>query len=221
MTVGAVAVFGSQKKPGNTDASQTRHPPSSAPSDGQPKGEENMKRLTTMLSAFALVLALALPSWAQVRELPKQTVTVTGTVETIDKSRRAVNIKTADGKFVALDVPASAKRFDELKVGDKVGVSYNNNVMVRLKPAGEAAVDTADTSSTMGKEARPGGTASTVRTMTATIADIDKGTSSMTFVGPNGWKYSRRVVDPKVFDQVKVGDKVDITWSTEVNFAVQ
>ena len=24
-----------------------------------------------------------------------------------------------------------------------------------------------------------------------------------------------------VFDQVKTGDKVDITWSTEVNFAVQ
>jgi len=43
----------------------------------------------------------------------------------------------------------------------------------------------------------------------------------MTFVGPNAWKYSRRVVDPTVFDQVKVGDKVDITWSTEVNFAVQ
>jgi len=180
-----------------------------------------MKRVTTMLSAFAMVLAIALPGWAQVKALPQQTVTVTGTVETIDKSRRAVNIKTADGKFVAVEVPASAKRFDELKVGDKVGVTYNNNVMVRLKSPGEAAVDTANTASTMGKEARPGGTAAMVRTMTATIADIDKGTSSMTFVGPNAWKYSRRVVDPTVFDQVKVGDKVDITWSTEVNFAVQ
>jgi hypothetical protein len=174
-----------------------------------------------MLSAFAVILALPLLSWAQVKELPKQTVTVTGTVETIDKSRRAVNIKTADGKFVALDVPASAKRFDELKVGDKVGATYNNNAFVKLKPSGEAAVDSADTSTTMGKEARPGGTASTVRTMTATIGDIDKSASSMTFVGPNGWKYSRRIVDPMVFDQVKVGDRVDITWNTEVNFAVQ
>ena len=180
-----------------------------------------MKRVMTILSVFAVVLAVALPSWAQVKELPKQTVTVTGTVETIDKSRRAVNIKTADGKFVALDVPASAKRFDELKVGDKVGVTYNNNVLVRLKPAGEAAVDSADTASTMGKEMKPGGTALTVRTMTATITELDKAASSITVTGPNGWKYSRRVVDPKVFDQVKVGDKVDITWSTEVNFAVQ
>ena len=180
-----------------------------------------MKRRTTMLSAFAVVLAFALPSWAQVKELPKQTVTVAGTVETIDNSRRAVNVKTADGKFVAVDVPASAKRFDELKVGDKVKVTYNNNVLVRLKPAGEAAVDTADTASSMGKEARPGGVAAMERTMTATIADIDKSKSSMTFVGPNGWKYSRRVVDPKVFDQVKVGDKVDITWSTDVTIAVE
>ena len=180
-----------------------------------------MKRATTMLGAFAVGLALALPSWAQVKELPKQTITVAGTVETIDNNRHLLQIKTADGKFVALDVPASAKRFDELKVGDKVGVTYNNNVLVRLKPAGEAAVDSADTASTMGKEMKPGGTAMTVRTMTATITELDKGASSITVTGPNGWKYSRRVVDPTVFDQVKVGDKVDITWSTEVNFAVQ
>ncbi len=180
-----------------------------------------MKRGTTMLSAFAVALALALPSWAQIKELPKQTVTVAGTVETIDKNIRAVNIKTADGKFVAVDVPASATRFNELKVGDKLKVTYNNNVYARLKPAGEAAVDTAATASNMGKEARPGGVAAMVRTMTATINDIDKSASSMTFVGPNGWKYSRRIVDPKVFDQVKVGDRVDITWSTDVTFVVE
>ena len=180
-----------------------------------------MKRGMMLLSSFAMALAFALPSWAQIKELPKQTVTVAGTVETIDKTRRAVNIRTADGKFVALDVPAGAKRFDELKVGDKVKVTYNNNVFVRLKPPGEAAVDEAATASTMGKEARPGGEAAMMRTMTATISEIDKGASSMTFVGPNSWKYSRRIVDPNVFNQVKVGDKVDITWSTDVTFAVE
>ena len=180
-----------------------------------------MKRRTTMLSAFAVALAFALPGWAQIQELPKQTVTVAGTVETIDTNRRAVNIKTADGKFVAVEVPTGAKRFDELKVGDKVKVTYNNNVYARLKPAGEAAVDTAATASNMGKEVRPGGAAAMVRTMTATIDGIDKSASSMTFVGPNGWKYSRRIVDPMVFDQVKVGDKVDITWNTDVTISVE
>ena len=180
-----------------------------------------MKRVTAILTTSGLALALSLPGWAQVKELPKQTVTVKGTVETIDHSKRAVNIKTADGKFVSLDVPESATRFDEVKVGDKVSATYNNNVFVRLKPPGEADVDTASGSSTMGQEARPGGTASLQRTMTATISAIDKSASSMTFVGPNGWKYSRRVVDPKVFDQVKVGDKVDITWNTDVTISVE
>ena len=180
-----------------------------------------MKRGTMMLSAFAVVWVLALPSWAQVRQLPTQTITVEGTIETIDKSKRAMNIKTADGKFVAVDVPAGVKRFDQLKVGDKLRATYNNNVFVRLKPASEAAVDTADTASSMGQGTRPGGAAAMVRTMTASIVDIDRGASSITFVGPNGWKYSRRVVDPTVFDQVKVGDRVDITWNTDLTVSVE
>ena len=87
-----------------------------------------MKRGTMMLSAFAVVLALALPCWAQVRELPTQTTTISGTIETIDQSKRVLNIKTGDGKFVALSVPDSVTRFNELKVGDKVKATYNNNV---------------------------------------------------------------------------------------------
>ena len=125
-----------------------------------------MKRGNVTLSAVGLVLALSMPSWAQQlqRTLPTQTVTLSGTVETIDRGKRVVNIKTPDGKFETVDVPPGAKRFDELKVGDKV---------------------------------------------------------SITFTGPNGWKYSRRVVDPTVLDKVKVGDQVDITWDTNVTVAVQ
>jgi hypothetical protein len=37
---------------------------------------------------------------------------------------------------------------------------------------------------------------------------------------PDGWKYSRHIVDPTVLDRVKVGDKVDITWNTDVTVAV-
>ena len=57
--------------------------------------------------------------------------------------------------------------------------------------------------------------------MTAHVDSIDKNTSSMIFVGPNGWKYSRHVVDPTVFEKVKVGDSVDITWNTDVTISVQ
>jgi hypothetical protein len=177
-----------------------------------------MKRETAMLTTFALVLALALPCWAQVRELPTQTTTISGTIETIDQSKRAMNIKTADGKFVAFNVPESVQRFNQLKVGDKIKATYNNNVLVRLKPAGEAAVDAADTGSA---RSQTSGTQVMVRRMTASIVAVDKGASSISFEGPNGWKYSRRVVDPTVFDQVKVGDRVDITWITDLTVSVE
>ena len=56
--------------------------------------------------------------------------------------------------------------------------------------------------------------------MTATITALDKSASSISFAGPNNFKYTRRVVDPTVFDKVKVGDKVDITWNTDITVTV-
>ena len=44
----------------------------------------------------------------------------------------------------------------ELKVGDKLKVTYNNNVYARLKPAGEAAVDAAQWPPTWEKKRGPG-----------------------------------------------------------------
>jgi len=180
-----------------------------------------MKRVTTILSASGLVLALCLPSWAQSKDLPTHTVTLSGTVETIDHGKRVVTIKTADGVYETIDVPTSAKRFDELKVGDKVSVTYNNNVSAQPHPSGAPDIDTASNTSTMGKEERPGGTTAVQRTITATIQSVDKNASAVTFIGPNGWKYSRHVVDPAIFDKVKVGDKVDITWNTDLKVTVQ
>ncbi len=135
-----------------------------------------MKRGNVILSAVGLVLALSVPSWAQLqRTAPTQTVTLSGTVETIDHQKRVVNIKTPDGKFETIDVPPAAKRFDELKVGDKVSITYNNTVSARLKPPGEAPVNTATGTSTAGQGERPGGTAAVERTMTVTVSAIDKG----------------------------------------------
>ena len=180
-----------------------------------------MKRVNTILSAFSLmILASSLPSWAQVRQ-QTQTITLSGTVEAVDQSPRTVHLKTDDGRFETIEVPKSAKRFDELKVGDKVAITYNNTVTARLKPPGEAPVAANVQGSNMGQSTEPGGKEAVHRTITATISAIDKNISVISFVGPNGWKYSRRVVDPTILEKVKVGDMVDITWDTDLTVAVQ
>ena len=51
------------------------------------------------------------------------------------------------------------------------------------------------------------------RTITAKITAIDQAVPSIAFTGPNGWNYSTRVEDKNALAKVKVGDRVDITWT--------
>jgi hypothetical protein len=150
-----------------------------------------------------------------VKSIPGDLVVKTATVEAIDHNTREVTIKEPDGTYTTITVPKTVTRFDELKVGDTITARYYENVVLRVKLPGEKDVD-----STAGAEtrtaARPGGTVAEQRTITATITQIDRQVPSITFSGPNNWKYSSRVEDRKALDTVKVGDKVDITWTQAV-----
>ena len=166
------------------------------------------------LAAFPLfVLALASVAPAQVKEIPGDTVTLSGTVEAIDHTGRALTLKNQTGELVTLDVAAEAKRFPEIKVGDKVTARYYDNVTVRLKKPDEASVHTSSAAATPGQGAKPGATVASQRTMTAVVEAIDPSVPSISFKGPQGWKYSRKVLDKNVLKQVKVGDRVDFTWT--------
>ena len=179
------------------------------------------KRLVSVFPLVVLALALAAAAPAQVKQIPGDTVTVSGTVESIDNTSRVLTLKSdQDGEFVTVDVPAEARRFDEIKVGDKVTARYYDNVTVRLKKPGEKAVNAGETAVTPGSGAKPGATVAAQRTMTATIEAIDPKVPSITFKGPKGWKYSRRVQDKNVLKQVKVGDQVDFTWTEAVTVEV-
>jgi Cu/Ag efflux protein CusF len=180
-----------------------------------------MKRTTAVFAWVVLALALAANAPAQVKEVPGDTVTVSGTVEAIDHTSRVLTLKKDEGgEFETVDVPAGAKRFDEIKVGDKVTARYYDNVTVRLKKPGEAPVNAAEAAVTPGTGAKPGATLAAQRTMTAVIEAIDPKVPSITFKGPKGWKYSRRVQDKNVLKQVKVGDQVDFTWTEAVTIEV-
>jgi hypothetical protein len=175
-----------------------------------------MKGAIAAFSFLVLGLGLAAGATAQIKEMAGDTVTVSGTVEAIDHSSRVLTLKNEKGDFVTVDVPADVKRFAEIKVGDKITARYYDNVTVRLKKPGEAAVNTAAAAATPGSGAKPGKTVATQRTMTAVIEAIDPKVPSITFKGPQGWKYSRRVLDKDVLKQVKVGDQVDFTWTEAV-----
>jgi hypothetical protein len=164
---------------------------------------------------FGTVMAMALSVGAplpQTKTITGEEKTVSATVEAIDASNRSVTVKKADGTYDSFYVPSGIKRFDTLKIGDTVKARYYENVVLTVKRPGEASTDTSKAAVTRASD-RPAGTAAHQRVITATITQIDMKVPSITFTGPNNWKYSTRVEDKVALSKVKVGDKVDITWT--------
>jgi hypothetical protein len=58
-------------------------------------------------------------------------------------------------------------------------------------------------------------------TVTASLAAQTKTITGITFTGPRDWTYSTRVEDKAALAKVKVGDKVDITWTDAVMVTVE
>jgi hypothetical protein len=166
-----------------------------------------------------MLLSAPTMSAAQTREAERQ-VTVEGTVEAVDHTNRTVTLRLKDGKVVTLDVPTTAMRFDQVKVGDPVMPSYFDRVSLRLKPAGEPPVDRTDEPTTVGNPGSlPGATKVRQRVTTVTITGWDPVTKVVSFTGPTGTAYSRALLDttdPKIVEGLKVGDRVDVTRTEAV-----
>jgi Cu/Ag efflux protein CusF len=180
-----------------------------------------MKRFVVGVSAVAVLASTAHIAMAQSRTITSEMRTETGIVEAVEAQTRTITLKKPDGTFVSTVAGPEIKRFDEIKIGDKVNARYYENVVLRLKQPGEADVDTGAKGTTGSEQVLPGGTKAKQRTITASITAIDPNTPSVTFTGPNGWKYTSRVQDTAALAKVKVGDKVDITWTEAVLVSVE
>lgn len=173
-----------------------------------------------LVATCALTLAAATVTLAQQKEIAGDMATVKGLVEAVDHSNRILTLKMEDGEFENVTVPKGAERFDEIKVGDTLQVRYYDNVTVRLKEPGEPDVNEAELGASSPGAASPSGTIAAQRRMTVTVTELDLEKGVVTVEGPNGYKYSRRIEDKKAAKKVKVGDKIDMTWTEAVQIAI-
>ena len=180
-----------------------------------------MKRCVVGIIAAAGLVSAAQIAMAQSKTITSEMRTETGVIEAIEAQTRTITLKKPDGTFVSTVAGPEIKRFDELKIGDTVNAKYYENVVVRLKQPGEPDVDSAAKGTTGSEQTLPGGTKAKQRTITASITAIDPNTPSVTFTGPNGYKYTSKVQDTAALAKVKVGDKVDITWTEALLVSVE
>ena len=185
-----------------------------------------MKRLITHLVLPVLALLIALPGISLAQKPvkhEKETVTVKATIDAIDHDTRMVTLKDKDGKITQIYAGPEVRRFDELKVGDVVTFVINESVVYRIRKPGESVPPDKkdDPAIVRDAAAKPGGTKTTQETKTVTVMAIDPKTSAVTIQTEDGRTSTHKVDDKGIVKNLKVGDRVVITYTTAVAISIE
>jgi hypothetical protein len=140
--------------------------------------------------------------------------TVTATVAAIDYNDRVVVLRDDQGSDNAIYVGDEVKRLTEVKVGDKVKVTYYMSLASRVMQPGEASRSGATEAvvGTTGRE-RPGGTASYQQRWTVSVNAVDMAQQTVTVTGEKGRIYTFKAADPSKLATVKAGDRLEIDFT--------
>lgn len=149
-------------------------------------------------------------------------VTFEGVVEIIDREKRQVTLKGADGNIVAIDVEDDAEDLSQVDVGDIVAIKYIESVAFQVFAPGEVIPG----ASKIGAEVKtkpgekPGKVAVEETTVVVTIEAIDKENEMATLKGPDGNSKAVKVRNPENLEKVSVGDKVMIVHTRAIGVSV-
>jgi hypothetical protein len=170
-----------------------------------------MKRSVILGLAAALMVGALVQAEQTVKS---ETVTATATIQAIDKANRIVTLRDESGVEDSMVVGPAMKRFDELKVGDKVKIQYYESLVLHVRKPGDPAPAGGDkVALTPGTGATPSGTLSRQATTTVEVTAIDPKLPSVTVKTAAGRTVTRKVENRKNIEGLKVGDKVDITYT--------
>jgi Cu/Ag efflux protein CusF len=173
---------------------------------------------------FGLAAALVIGSVVHADQTVKesQSVTATATIQAIDKTNRLVTIKDEKGDEDTMQVGPAMKRFDELKVGDKVKVKYTESLVLQLRKAGTPAPTGGDSAAvTRGTGASPAVTLAQQQSTTVDVLAVDMKVPSITVKTADGSTVTRKVKDKKNLEGVAVGDKIDITYTQAALLSIE
>jgi Cu/Ag efflux protein CusF len=158
------------------------------------------------------------PSW-QTSSLVEETATV----EAVDQSTRMVTLKGPKGNSVTFKASDEVRNLAQVKVGDEVRFAYYESLAVRVLKKDEAFPAAGE--STAMARAKPGekpaGVIGTETSVNATITAIDKKAKTATLKGEDGKSVTVTPLRPEKLDEVKVGDRLVITYTEAVAVKVE
>ncbi len=170
-----------------------------------------MTRKVILSVAVVLAIGSLAQAWQKVSKA--ESISATATIQAIDKANRLVTLKDEKGDEDMMIVGPEMTRFDELKVGDKVKVTYTESLVLQVRKPGDADKPADEAKLTKGTSGSPSATLSRQQSTSVDVLAIDQKLPSITVKTANGRTVTRKVEDPKNLEGVKVGDKIDITYT--------
>jgi Cu/Ag efflux protein CusF len=150
------------------------------------------------------------------------TVKITASVQAVDYANRTVTLKGPRGKVVTLAVAPEVRNFDQMKAGDSVVVRYVEALSLELKKGGTGVterVESQDSARAQPGE-RPAGAVARQVKATANVIAVNRKTQVVTLRGPKQ-TVDLKVRDPKQLKLVKVGDRVEATYTEAMAISVE
>lgn len=196
-----------------------------------------MKLQPTLLAAALFTATIALPAAAQTQPAANAAVmaasapgtatlaaevTVSASVEAIDKATRKVTLKGPQGKLNTVTAGPDVRNFDQIKVGDSVTVKYVEALTLTLKKDGKDLRGMTETPAAVRAPAgeRPAGAVGRQVEVTANVIALDAKTQTVTLKGPKQ-TVDLKVPDAGQFKLIKVGDQIQATFVEAVALAVE
>ncbi len=173
--------------------------------------------MSTMKWAMVGMLIATLASTAQAQTLTREgTVTATATITAIDSATRSLTLRNDKGEEDTFTAGPEVTRFNQLKVGDKIRLTYHESLVLQLRKPGAASNSTGDTVAAGRTQAVPGGAVASQQTRTVTVKAVDPKVPSITVTTADGHTITRKVQDKKNIENVAVGDRIDVTYTQAV-----
>jgi Cu/Ag efflux protein CusF len=148
-------------------------------------------------------------------------IKLTGTVKAVDLDKKTVTVEGSKGRVETIDAK-EARNLDQVKVGDKVTVTYTQALAVFVRKGDEPpSTSENQTVQLAPKGEKPGGVVARTVQLTGTIQSVDAKKRMVDVRVPAGDVRTFKV-DPRVknLGQVKKGDQVVLRYTESVALSV-
>jgi len=178
--------------------------------------------MKAVMCAAALMTAAAIAS-AQPKTItkPGETAKVTATIQAIDATARRITFRNDDGTEDTVVAGPEVQRFNEVKVGDRVHMTYYESTVYQLRKGGTSKLSSEAGSIAPGGRKLPGGTIARQTIQTVTVKAVDPSVPSITVTTSDGRTVTRKVDKKSYLTGVQPGDKIDITYTEAILVSVE